>query len=329
MVTVIVPVYNIEKYLAQCLDSLFNQTHKNIEVILVNDGSTDNSINIINKYKEKNSNLVYLEQDNKGVSEARNLALKHAKGEYVLYIDSDDYIEEDMIESLYNKAIETNSDIVICGHNEIYDDTVKGTDVKVLLDMKDNIIYSGVEVADMMLECKILGTLWNKLFKRELLINHEFYFEPGRYIQDWYPVFKEVSLAKKVSYVNKALYNYRQRGTSTVNKKNEKLLNDYIYAVSQILEYIQISNLKFDKTSVEKFNLITSESIRYRFCILNLDSGIELYNKFNQIYPSIEKISLFEYIKRNDLGKRIKVQSILWNIKMLHLFIKFEYKRRS
>ena len=113
-VSVIVPVYNVEEYLERCLDSLVNQTLKDIEIIIVNDGSTDGSKEIIQKYLNKYKNIVYLEKENGGLSSARNYGIPYAKGEYIGFVDSDDYVEITMYENMYNKAIEEKSDMVEC-----------------------------------------------------------------------------------------------------------------------------------------------------------------------------------------------------------------------
>ena len=115
MVSVIIPVYNVEKYIDECLKSVVSQTYKNIEVIIINDGSTDKSEEIIRSYLDKYENITYIYQQNKGVSEARNLGLKNATGDYVLFVDSDDYIHKSMIEKMYNNAKYINQ-IYICGH---------------------------------------------------------------------------------------------------------------------------------------------------------------------------------------------------------------------
>ena len=119
-VSIVVPVYNVENYLAKCLDSLVNQTLKDIEVIVVNDGSPDNSQKIIDKYVKKYPKLVKsFIKENGGQGSARNFGLEYAKGEYIAYVDSDDYVETNMFEEMYNIASKENSDIVICGNNVV------------------------------------------------------------------------------------------------------------------------------------------------------------------------------------------------------------------
>ena len=111
-VSIIVPVHNVEAYLEKCLDSLINQTFDNYEIIIVNDGSTDRSKEIAERYKDKYSNIVLINQEQKGVGEARNTGIEASKGEYILFVDSDDYIHRDTLKLTYNKSIETQADIV-------------------------------------------------------------------------------------------------------------------------------------------------------------------------------------------------------------------------
>ena len=112
-VSVIIPIFNVEKYLKKSLDSVVNQTLKEIEIIAIDDGSTDNSLNILKEYQNTDDRIIIFEQENKGPGEARNLALNHVKGEYVFFLDSDDWIELNTLEKLYNNAIENNCDLVL------------------------------------------------------------------------------------------------------------------------------------------------------------------------------------------------------------------------
>ena len=113
-VSVIVPVYNVEKYLKRCLDSLINQTLKDIEIIVVNDGSTDNSLDILNKYAENDSRIKVIDKENSGVSDCRNIAMKQMKGKYIMFVDSDDWIDNNALEIMYTKIEEEKSDVVMC-----------------------------------------------------------------------------------------------------------------------------------------------------------------------------------------------------------------------
>ena len=121
-VSVIVPVYNVEKYLDKCLDSLANQTLKDLEIIIVNDGSPDNSEDIIKKYTKKYKNFKYYKKENGGLSSARNYGIKYASGDYIAFLDSDDYVKSDMYEKMYEKAIKGNYDLVVCDIDYLYPD---------------------------------------------------------------------------------------------------------------------------------------------------------------------------------------------------------------
>ena len=124
LVSIIVPIYNVEKYLEQCVISLINQSYKNIEIILINDGSTDNSIDIMNKYKKLDGRVKCYCKVNGGLSDARNYGISVSKGKYIVFVDSDDYVEKDYISILYNLIIENNVKISQCGINKVYENKV-------------------------------------------------------------------------------------------------------------------------------------------------------------------------------------------------------------
>ena len=113
LISIIVPIYNVEKYLRQCLDSIMNQTYRNFECLLINDGSSDNSEDICREYVSKDSRFRYFEKENGGVSSARNLGIEHSKGEYITFIDSDDWVDSDYLEVLYNSLVDERADIAI------------------------------------------------------------------------------------------------------------------------------------------------------------------------------------------------------------------------
>ncbi|MEO2683100.1 glycosyltransferase family 2 protein, partial [Clostridium butyricum] len=141
MISVIVPAYNVEKYIEECLLSLVNQTYKDIEIIIINDGSTDKTKEIIIEYQEKYKNITGYNQKNNGVSVARNLGLKIAKGEYVIFVDPDDYLDSTMIEKMHDKLKMTDSDLVICGHNVFYDENPNEFMVN-LINVDEDTVYT-------------------------------------------------------------------------------------------------------------------------------------------------------------------------------------------
>ena len=214
-VSIIVPVYNMESRIRRCLDSLVNQTLKDIEIIIINDGSKDNSIKIIREYEKKYKNIVVIDRENKGISATRNEGIEKAKGEYIAFVDSDDYVDLDMYEILYNSVLENDSEIAICNY-------------KIFNEVNDEIIYQNISTKcninnlydNPKMIYKIDYAPWNKLYKRELW--NDLKFPIGLKYEDLEAVLKVFLLTKKVVYVNKYLYNYLDNPTgqtATVNKR--------------------------------------------------------------------------------------------------------------
>ena len=214
-VSIIVPVYNVETYLAKCLDSLVNQTLKDIEVIVVNDGSPDNSEKIIDKYTKKYSNIKGYIKENGGLSDARNYGLKKAHGEYVLFVDSDDYIDSQMVEKMYHQAIKNKLDVVVCDTINVYPDG------------HEQIIKSNVDYADNDLENYLISPPMAciRLFKKDIF--NKITFKKGIFYEDLEMTPKVVNITKKVGFINEPLYYYLQRSGSIMKQKafNDKLLD--------------------------------------------------------------------------------------------------------
>lgn len=167
-VSVIIPVYNTELYLERCLNSILNQTFKDIELIIVNDNSNDSSPKIIETFINKNNNIKYIDnKENKGVSNCRNEAIKISSGEYLLFVDSDDYLEENMIEIMYNEASNNDLDIAMCGYFVDYE---AGHTQNRIINLDENRIYNGYEILAEILHHKngVTGHSWNKLIKASI-----------------------------------------------------------------------------------------------------------------------------------------------------------------
>ena len=205
-VSVIVPVYNVENYIERCLNSLVNQTLKDIEIIVVNDGSTDNSIKVINDFLDKYKNIIYVEKKNGGLSDARNYGMKYAKGDYIAFLDTDDYVDTTIYEKMYNKAVEENADFVECDFYWVYPNKRK-TDVGIIYkDKKEMLTYARV-------------VAWNKLIKRTIIKEQ---FPVGLNYEDVEFFYKLIPNINKFTFVKEPLIYYIQREDSIVNKQNYK-----------------------------------------------------------------------------------------------------------
>lgn len=221
LISIIVPVYNTQEYIEKCLDSILNQTYKNIEIIVVNDGSFDESKNIIEKMQKSDSRIKLINQKNSGVSVARNVGIKNSKGSYITFVDSDDYVEINYIEELYKCIKKTNSEIAICNfviNNGKHTDTceIKEFDSKTAI---INMLLA--KYYDSSVCCKIIKSelARKEEFSRELLIAEDMLF--------YYNLF---SKCKKISYIDKTCHHYMQNSNGAISTlSNEKVDNLKIF----------------------------------------------------------------------------------------------------
>ena len=231
-VSVIVPFYNVEGYIEKCLDTLVNQTLEDIEIILVNDGSKDNSILIAKKFLENYpKKIVYLEKENGGLSDARNFGIPYAKGEYIAFLDSDDYVEKNMYEEMYALAKKENSDMVQCNFYWEYPDLNK----KKIADMPK---YSGKK--EMFEKTRVEA--WNKLIKREILEESKVEFPKGLRYEDVEFTYKLVPYINKVSFIEEPLVHYIQRKNSISNSQNERT-KEIFNVLDNVIEYYKEKDL--------------------------------------------------------------------------------------
>lgn len=321
-VSIIVPVYNVEKYLEDCLKSIVNQIYRNIEVIIINDGSTDNSYKIIQKYKEKYNFIKVITQKNKGISESRNIGLKNAIGEFVLFVDSDDYLDSECIESAVSKINKDNSEMVIFNFTRVYDADISGENENVSLNLDEEKVYSGKYIAIMMLKNLTQGYVWNKLFKRENLLSNNFKFEKGRTIEDIYPVFKEIINYEKVSYIPEYNYKYRQRKGSAIHTFNKSAKDDYVYAIDMVSKYSYKNNI--EESIVEGYKLVKSCILIQDYYLSSEDNSYSYFNKcgYNKIIPKILKL------KMNRSNYKGILLIALWNARMYSLIMYVKVKLR-
>ena len=234
-ITVIVPVYNVENYLDKCLDSVIKQTYKNLEIIVVNDGSTDNSGTICQEYAQKDDRIVYIEKENGGLSDARNAGLDRMTGSYVSFVDSDDWIELDYVETLYKKIIEYQADIAV-GNYYSFNESKGVFYFHVLGDSYYEKVYDNVSIFENLYESQemkgfALISAWGKLYKAGLF--EQLRFDIGKLGEDGYLNQKIYLLSEKVIYVNRGIYSYRVRKNSLSKHWTEKWMQALVYAMSE------------------------------------------------------------------------------------------------
>jgi len=221
-ISVIIPVYNVEKYLPSCLDSIINQTLEDIEIICVDDGSTDNSLKILKSYQEKDNRIKIITQENQYAGVARNNGMSVAIGKYFSFLDSDDFFEKTMLEEMYNRAEKDNSDVVVCGFYS-YDNknnTISGTSIP------ENKFVKLSPFALQQIKSDVftftLPNTWTKLFKKELFDKYKIKFDGTICSNDFSATYSLISLANKISIINKPLIYYRRNQNSSLTAKRKQ-----------------------------------------------------------------------------------------------------------
>ena len=214
-ISIIVPVYNVEKYICKCIDSILNQTFTDFELIRIDDGSTDKSGKICDEYKKKDSRIKVIHKKNEGLSSARNIGLDIAQGKYIGFVDSDDYIDENMYEVLYKDIRNNNSDISMCEYDFIYDNN----QIEEFNDEKYIINYSNYEALSLFYTSKYMFFVvaWNKLYKKEIF--KDIRYPVGKINEDGFIAHKIIFNCKKITYNSEKLYHYYQSNNSITRSK--------------------------------------------------------------------------------------------------------------
>ncbi len=299
-VSVIVPIYNVEKYLEGAIESIVNQTFKDIEIILVNDGSTDNSQEIIKKYAKKDKRIIVINKDNGGLGSARNKGLEKASGDFIAFIDSDDWIQTDMIEKMYNKAMEEQLDVVICSYKSIY------TNSNEIFEIPSNIINDTIEGKNSRI-FNIFSACC-KLYKKEFLIKNKFQFvEEKRWYEDLPFSVKVLSTTSKIGIINEPLYNYLIRENSIMNNSNIKKNLDILLAFDDVISYLenkkkyQLFNSEVEYLAID--NILISGISRIVRSKADLKLKKEVINAFwdymKKNFPNYKNNSYLNYLSSN------------------------------
>jgi len=254
-VSVIVPVYNTEKYLSKCLDSLVNQTLKDIEIIIVNDGSKDNSEKIIEKYVKKYPNIIFsYNKENGGLSSARNYGVKYAKGEYISFIDSDDYVDNDLFEKMFNTLKSEKSEVIVCPVKYVYKNRISHRNFNMLLFNKN--VKNSPKI---LLEVKSYAP--NKLYKRDFWLKNKFEF-PNQHFEDSALIYNVLLKANKVSAINDAYYYYNRLNEESITKVVDDKIYDIFKSCDSILSFYK-KNKAYEKTK-ESVDAVIIGHIRFR-----------------------------------------------------------------
>ena len=307
LISIIIPVYKVEKYLEKCIESVLKQTYTNLQVILVDDGSPDNCGKICDEYAKKDSRIEVIHKVNGGLSDARNVGIAKAKGKYIGFVESDDYIKEDMYEILINLIKEYDADVSICN---LYD-VIEG---KEYIRNKENGIkeYNRIDILkEVLLDKNIQSYAWNKLYKKELF--NEIKYPIGKKYEDIGTTFYIFEKCNKVVVTSEPEYYYLKRADSLVNNVTESTVLDYteiiiqryLYTQKNIEELRKYNNYYLAKTLITAHNDIEllgsiSEKMQEKYKELyNLAFDILKNNKkdIDELFNDEQKKVIKELIK--------------------------------
>lgn len=252
MVSVIIPVYNVEKYLPQCLDSVITQTYRDLEIILVDDGSTDKSGIICEEYARRDERITVYHTANQGLSAARNYGLDRVKGEYIAFLDSDDWFAQNAIQSFITTAQKTNADIVVCRYYVEY----VGSTTEYPEPLEPFMAEGDAVLATLVLERRVNNTAWNKFYQAPLFEGIR--YPKGRIFEDIATTWLVFSRCEKLAYIPSCLIHYRNRENSLSNNHSLQSLTDYWLAYKERFDVLSpLSEAYYQRTLTDCITAIS------------------------------------------------------------------------
>ena len=289
-VSIGVPIYNVEAYLWECLDSIMNQTFKDFEVIMVDDGSTDNSFNICQEYVARDNRFKLIHQENKGLAGARNTCLKYMHGEYITWIDSDDKVKPDYLEKLLQVQEETDAQIINCVRHDIKNGIEHYYDYTPLYKDLKRIELSGRDaLRGVLFDRYSIVTLWGTLIDRKLYKG--WFCSQGVKFEDVDNKFKLYLRTNKVALVPEQLYGYRQRNDSIMGNaihqktflEELKLTKDLIHFIEKYIYYMEVANIDVEEEHLHILEYIDATST-YRVTMIENEEDKQLYFEYINKY---------------------------------------------
>lgn len=298
-ISIIVPIYNAEKYLEKCIDSLVNQTKREIEIILINDGSTDSSEEIIKSYKDKR--IKYYKNPNQGIGKTRNFGISKATGKYLMFVDSDDYISLDACEKLYNYAKKNNLDLVVCDFYKVYDDG--RIDKEKLKSFKNTKLKDN---KNLLLDINLAP--WNKLYKKELLTKNNISFVENLKYEDAPFVIAALDKADKIGKLDQYINYYAIHQSSETTIRDERVF-DIIKIVDMIRKYFFTNHNFKSVVDILTVQILTNYNIQQRYQE-NKQIAMKFINEsFKYMSQEVPDYRSNKYYKNQKILKRMVKKS--------------------
>ena len=286
LISIIVPIYNVEKYIRRCIDSILNQTYNNLEIILVDDGSTDNCSQICDEYAQKDSRIRVIHKENGGVSLARNVGIELSNGMWISFVDADDWLEENFVETLYEKAKERKADVVLCGYNRIV-----GKNIEYINFKKDESEFNSEEYLINSLNPQTgFGFCHMKLFNKKTINNVR--FNQKLQVGEDALFNEEISLnITKAIYIGKQLYNYRVNEKSVVRKFDANYVDKYLKAIQVNKMFVMQNYGEEQNIKINYYNYVAYHVLLIAVNYCNHAENIEKNN------DSLKKVCNIEEFK--------------------------------
>lgn len=284
-ISIIVPVYNVEKYIHRCLDSIIYQTYENLEIILVDDGSPDGCGKICDEYAKQDSRIKVIHQKNGGQSKARNEAMKIATGDYFCFVDSDDYINEKYIERLYDLIIESNVDISMVNYCNFTGELVQDADI--LSAGSNSSKFNNIDLIKNMhmITDELYVVMWGKLFKRDLF--QDIQFPEGRICEDLAVLYRLYDKVKSAVYSSEILYYYfRDNADSSTFRIKDKFYDDVYLALDEEIEYMQKNHVELVNYPCKTYMYWLFDYYRklVKVSPINKEKLTQLHAKYKELY---------------------------------------------
>lgn len=307
-ISIIIPIYNVEAYLPECVESIINQTYQDLEIILVNDGSTDRSSQICEDYATRDSRVKVIHKENEGSAAARNAGLHIATGDLIGFVDSDDIIAVDFYKKLFKAIEQDNADIAECGFTSFKNSTEINHSVRKREPKGEPIFYGTVDALKLIMEGPLSVVVWNKIYRREVV--KDLLFPAGKYIDDEYWTYKVLGNSLKIVKTSEILYYYRQQHNSLMGSSYSIRRLDGLQAHEERIFYMQ-----------EKFPGLQNLAIRvfsfgsmYHYQQISLNEELDPKRVFRNEILNKVKIHCSKFIISNWNWKdRIRIKLFMWN----------------
>lgn len=315
LISLVIPIYKVEDFLRECIDSAINQTYKNIEIMLIDDGSPDNCGKICDEYALKDNRIKVIHKENQGLSQARNDGIDKSSGEYICFIDSDDYLHPEYVERLYDIIHKYKCDFSFCCFYQV-DESSNIVELKknsaIIRSTEDELVYSKFEYLNIINAHKGSNMVWKNMFKRNIFDNIR--FDYGKYWEDCRMMYKVIDLFDTIHGTGRQLYYYRVRETSFLNRKFNKTFLEFFEMLQDKLNYYL--ERSYETCAIDTINVFINriyiyDAILYRnkkdnkqlideissFC----DYIIPYYNKYKENYSLSFRLKFFIYRHFPDL----------------------------